>query len=86
MEDGKKGLFLAGFCSVVYLIVAVGLLLGVCGYCYPSAGQWIKAVVVGAEDSPVRTAFNVLSDGLEAGTPLKEAARDSVAVLIGDAD
>lgn len=81
----KTGVF-AGVCSVVYLLAAICLLLGVCGYCYPALGQWADAVIAGREDSPVREAFNTLSDGLEAGIPLKEAAQTSFAVLIGDAD
>lgn len=86
MEERRKGSWVASVCSVVYLLVAVSLLLGVCRYCYPAAGQWMQDAIAGAADSPVREAFGVLADGLEAGEPLKDAAQASFSVLVGDAD
>ena len=70
----------------MYLLVAICLFLGVCGYCYPDAGMWTRAVIAGAEDSPVREAFNVLSDGLEEGLSIRDAAKSSVSALIDRAD
>ena len=86
MDKAKKnGVFAAVF-SLLYLVAAIGLLLGVCGHCYPGLGQWVDTVIAGNDDSPVRAAFNILSEGLESGVPLKEAAQTSFAVLIGDAN
>jgi len=86
MDKTKKTGFFAAVFSLLYLMAAVGLLLGVCGHCYPGLGRWVDTLIAGNDDSPVRAAFNTLSDGLEAGVPLKEAAQTSFAVLIGDAN
>ena len=85
MDEHKKTNRLMAFCSVVYLLSAVVLLLAVCGYCYPAVEQWTQAVIAGAEDSPVKEAFHVLSDGLESGVPWKEAASSSFSVLVDHA-
>ena len=77
---------MAAVLSALYLLAAAGLLLGVCGHCYPAVGRWVGTVLGGSESSPVREAFSVLSEGLERGTSLKEAARNAGSVLIGDAD
>ncbi len=86
MEEKKKGSGVATFCSVVYILVALCLLLGVCGYCYPSFGQRLRETAGGWEDSPVRQAFGTLADGLEAGEPVKEAFAASFEVLTGGTD
>ena len=84
MNDKKKGSWVMGICSIVYLMVAICLLLGVCGYCYPAIGTWSKMIISGAEDSPVREAFHVLSDGLQSGAPIKDTALESLQVLFVD--
>jgi len=86
MEESRKSCWVGTVCSFVYLLVSVCLLLGVCGYCYPSLGTWAQSVIAGAEKSPVREAFNTLSDGLEAGVSLRDAAEASFSVLIGHED
>lgn len=86
MEDKKKGSRAATFFSVLYILAALCLLLGVCGYCYPSFGQRLREAAGGWEDSPVRQAFGTLADGLEAGEPVKEAFSASFEVLTGAAD
>ena len=83
MDETRKNCWIGTLCSFVYLLVAISLLLGVCGYCYPSMRNWTQSVIAGAEDSPVREAFHVLSEGLEDGVPLKDAAQASLSVLIG---
>lgn len=85
MEQKRKSSFLVVLFSTFYLLAALGLLLGVCGYCYPETGQWVQKVVAGVQDSPIRQAFGVLSDGLETGQTLKDAAQASFSVLMGDA-
>ena len=86
MEHRKKGSILSGVFSFLYLLAAIRLLLGVCGYCYPEAGERVRVAISGIEDNPVRAAFNVLSDDLENGKSIKDAALASLDVIIGNAD
>ena len=82
MRIRRKYSFFVWIFSVAYLFSAIILILGVCGYCYPESFGWIKEIIVGTEDSPVRDAFNMLSDCLELGEPIKDALYQSVSVLI----
>ena len=86
MEEKKKGSGVATFFAIVYMLVALCLLLGVCGYCYPSFGQRLRETAGGWDDSPVRQAFGNLADGLEAGEPVKEAFAAAFEVLTGETD
>lgn len=79
MEEKKR---LAAFLSGIYLLAACLLLLGVCRYCYPNMGAQIRDAVAGLEDSPVRQAFGVLTEGLEDGTPLRDAVGNTVRTLL----
>lgn len=85
MTDKQKGSGIATFFSILYILMALCLLFGVCGYCYPAVGERIRQVIGGWEESPVREAFGTLADGLEAGLPVKETVEASFEVLIGDA-
>lgn len=77
---------LATFLSGIYLLAACLLLVGVLTHCYPEIGGRIKTAVTGLEQSPVRQAFGILADGLEAGEPFKETVSQSVQILFADAD
>lgn len=83
-EIKKEGGFRV-LASVVYLIFAVSLLLGVCGYCYPRLGEQVREVLGGARDGPVREAFGVLADGFVLDRPAKEVLTESYEVLTGEA-
>ena len=84
MDSGKKptGKIIL---SVIYLLAAAGLLIGVCGYCYPALEQRVRQAIAGDGDSPVREAFGVLADGLGEGKPVKDTLAESYGVLTGDA-
>lgn len=86
MEEKEKGSRLAAFFSVLYVLAALCLLLGVCGYCYPAFGQGLRQVIGGWEDSSVRQAFGTFADGLQAGEPVKDVFAASFEVLKGEAD
>lgn len=85
MEKKQKSSGIAVFFSVVYVLAALCLLLGVCGYCYPEIGDGLRQAVAGWEESPVREAFSTLADGLEAGLPMKDTVEASFEVLFGNA-
>jgi len=84
MKDQRKGHGWLTFFSVLYILAALCMLLGVCSFCYPQFCEHVLQVVGGMEDSPVREAFGTLADGLEAGLPVKETVAASVEVLLGD--
>ncbi len=81
MEQRKKGSAIATCLSLIYVAVAVALLLGVCGYCYPEFAQKARQVIGGWEDGAVQQAFGTLADGLEAGRPVKETLSDAAEVF-----
>ena len=85
MDKARKSGGFKTLASIVYLIFAISLLFGVCGYCYPQIGEKMKAVVGGAEDSPVREAFGVLAEGFVEYQPAKEVVARSYEVLTGAA-
>ena len=72
--------------SAVYLVLAIGLLVGVCGYCYPQVGDYLRQTIAGAADGAVRQAFGVLADGLGDRLPVEEALKQSYEVLVGEAN
>lgn len=86
MEEKKKSSKVASFLSGLYIVFALCLLLGVCSHCYPAFGQRMRQVLGGWEESPVRQAFGTLTDGLEAGRPIKETFARSFEVLTGEVD
>lgn len=81
MEQRKKGSAIATCLSLLYVAVALALLLGVCGYCYPEFAHKARQVLGGWEDGAVQQAFGTLADGLEAGRPVKETLSDTVEVF-----
>ena len=83
MEETKKTGGFKTLVSIVYLIFAISLLLGVCGYCYPQLGQHLREVIGGTQDSPVREAFGVLADGFVEYRPAREVIAQSYEVLTG---
>lgn len=85
MEEKQKRSGLATFFSILYVLAAVCMLLGVCSYCYPAVGQELRKAAAGWEDSPVRQAFGTLTEGLEEGKPVKETVAASFEVLTGEA-
>lgn len=85
MDGKQKGSGVATFFSVLYVLAALCLLLGVLGFCYPAFGQELRQVIGGWEDSSIRQAFGTLSDGLEAGEPVKDVVAASFEVLTGEA-
>ena len=72
----KKGVP-ARFLSGIYLLGALILLLWVCGNCCPQ----LRRVITGMEDSPLRQAFGVLSEGLESGVPVRDTVERTVQVF-----
>lgn len=76
MEKRSK---FASWLSGAYLLVSILLLLWVCGICYPQ----VRHLVIGEENSPVRQAFGILAEGLEAGEPVRETVAESLQILIG---
>lgn len=78
-EAGKKALW-----STIYLLVAICLFLGVCANYYPQVGQTLRDVISGPDDSPIREAFGVLTDGLSDSRPVKEVLSQSYEVLSGE--
>lgn len=86
MEEKQKGSGAATFFSVLYIVAALCLLLGVCSYCYPAVGRELRQVLGGWENSAVRQAFGTLTDRLGNGEPVREAFAASFEVLTGEAD
>ncbi len=84
MEEKQKGSGAATFFSVLYIVAAICLLLGVCSHCYPAVGRELRLVIGGWEDSAVRQAFGTLADRLGEGEPVKEAFAESFEVLTGE--
>lgn len=84
MEEKKKGSGLATFFSVLYILAALCLLMGVLGICYPAFGQEVRHAIGGWENSSIRQAFGTLADGLEAGEPVKDVVAESFEVLTGE--
>lgn len=83
MEEPKRAGGFKTLVSVVYLIFAISLLFGVCGYCYPQLGERVREAIAGAENSPVREAFGVLAEGFVEYRPAKEVLTESYEVLTG---
>jgi len=73
----------AGFLSGISVLLSLLALLAVFRYCYPEVERDIYDVIAGLETSPIRQAFYTISDGLEAGEPIKETMKDASKVLFG---
>lgn len=84
MKEQQKGHGVLTFFSVLYILAALCMLLGVCSFCYPEIKTFFQQIFGGMEDSPVREAFGTLADGLEAGMPVKETVVATVEILLGD--
>jgi len=84
MKERRKPRKIRTILSTVYLLLAVCILLGVCGYCYPKVGEKARQVIAGATDSPMREAFGVLTDGLSQNRPVKEVLSQSYEVFKGE--
>ena len=69
------------FATTTFSIIALLVPIALTGYAALSVERQITLLTPASI-----AAFNTLSDGLEAGVPLKEAAQTSFAVLIGDAN
>ncbi len=69
--------------SSLCVLAALGLLAATCLYCYPSLEGKLRQAVAGLEDSPVREAFAVMADGLEAGESVRDTMDMTVQVLFG---
>lgn len=80
------GITVLNWISGFVLIISIVLLLATCHHCYPELEQDVYTVFAGMEESPVREAFHVLAEGLEAGEPVKETFHQTVQVLIGKKD
>lgn len=72
MEKRRKKSNLASILSGLYIVAALCLLFSVCSHCYPTFGQRLRQAIGGDENSPVRQAFGILTDGLEAEKPIRE--------------
>lgn len=86
MEEKQKNSKFASFLSGIYILAALCLLLGVCSHCYPAFGQRLRQVIGGGENSPVRQAFGVLTEGFEAGKPIKETFAATIEVFTDGTD
>ena len=84
MQEIKRGSKILTLLSVLYVIGSAGLLICVCGVCYPELGQTVRQVIGGWEDGALQEAFGTLSDGLRAGLPVKETVESSIEVFIRD--
>ena len=82
MEQDKKRPGLKTVLSAVYLLVSLCLLLGICAKCYPQADEKLRQALIGAQSSPVREAFSVLTQGLTEDVPVKEVLSRSYEVLL----
>ena len=84
MREPKQTFPVLTVLSVIYVLGALCLLVLVCGVCYPELAQKIRHVIGGWEGGTLQEAFGTLSDGLEAGLPVKETVEASIEVLIRD--
>jgi len=83
MEE-KRSSPLLNILSVLYVAGAVYLLFLVCTHCYPQTEEYLRQALAGLEDSPVRAAFSVLTEGLQQGQPVVECLTDSCEVLFSE--
>ena len=81
MAEQRKKNGLKSTLSVIYLLFAICLFLGVCGKFYPQVGDKLKTAITGKEDNPVREAFGVLTEGLGNNEPVKDVLSQSYEVL-----
>jgi len=79
VERKKKSLISVS--SVIYLLFAICLILGVCGRFYPEIGEKLRTVIEGSAESPVREAFGVLTEGLGKNEDVKDVLSRSYEVL-----
>ena len=79
----KEPCRLASFLSVISVIFSFVALLLVVRYCYPELEENLRNVIGGVDTAPVRQAFHIMADGLEAGLPIKETVREAVQILVG---
>ena len=63
------------------MLAAVGLLIYVCGTCYPEIGLHLRTWIGGLEGNPVQEAFLEVTEGLEGGRPVRETLSDAVYLL-----
>lgn len=71
------------FLSCISVIFSFVALLLVVRYCCPELEENLRNVIGGVDTAPVRQAFHVMADGLEAGIPVKETVKEAVQVFIG---
>lgn len=84
MQEAKKTPRILTVLSVIYVAGALWLLLTVCGFCYPQVGESVRQALAGLEDSALQEAFGTLTEGLEAGLPVRETVAASIEVLVGE--
>ena len=84
MQEPKQSFPFLTALSVVYVAGALFLLALVCGLCYPELAEKVRHVIGGWEGGTLQEAFGTLSEGLEAGLPVKETVEASIEVLIRD--
>ena len=84
MNEQKKSTRIKSVLSAVYLLLAVCLTLGICGYCYPQINDKAREIIAGAASGPVQEAFCVLTDGLGDHKPVREVLSQSYEVLKGE--
>ncbi len=82
VEQTKRGSGLAVFISGLCVLLALLLLLCVCGYCYPSVQDTFREILGGVENGTVQQAFDVLADGLQNGEPVRETFAQTIDVLL----
>ena len=84
MKEHEKSAQIKSLISGIYLLLAVCLVLGVCGYCYPQIGQKARQIISGSDNGAVQEAFGVLADGLLEKKPVKEVLSQSYEALKGE--
>ena len=78
-DPGRFMSFLSGI-SVILSFLA---LLLVVRYCCPELEEDIRSVIGGVDTAPVRQAFHVIADGLEAGMPIRDTVKSAVQIFVG---
>lgn len=81
MKQTREKTGIAGIISYGLILAALWLLVTVCGRCYPQTEQWLREQMTGLENTPVREAFGVLTEGLEEGKPIQQVLHDSAMVF-----
>jgi len=81
MKHSDRGSWVASGISGICVLAAIVLLLKVCGNCYPEMVRVVRDVLGGVDNSPVREAFRVMEDGLEAGASIRDTVKETVQVI-----